>query len=157
MNGDLTQTNLSENIRLDVKRRAARNGGTKGIAQRVGLPYKRIWEQLNRTSRVSVDIIPPLFHAGETRPLRMIADACGQYVIPKTRFLRKRDTKPPVRADAIDMLDAAVGVAKEISDALLDQQFDSKESVLVQDAFAKLDEHIAVLRFRVSALEGKAK
>lgn len=121
------QTNLSEALRVIIKRTAASNGGLVAFMKTLGFPYRRAYEQLNRNQGVLVDILPALTEAGIDEPLRRVADACGYDVMPKLKFLRTSHPPKPVRSYGLDMHHATATITRVLEEALADQRIDDKE------------------------------
>ncbi len=114
------QTTLSDTVRTAVKRIASGNGGLKSLLREAGLPYKRSWEQMNRTQGVRVDLLPALAAAGVHEPICIVADACGFTVTPKATFLRKPNGGRPLRAHGLSIHHAVAALTMTLEAALED-------------------------------------
>ena len=126
------QTNLSDEIRTIIKRTAAINGGLASFMRKIGIGYRRAWEQANRSQGVLVDILPALTMAGIDEPLRIVADACGCDVQPKMKFLRISNPPRPVRSYGLELHHVTSRITMLLEEALTDQRIDEKEIKALQ-------------------------
>ena len=126
------QTNLSDEIRGILKRAAAMNGGLASFMRKVGIGYRRAWEQANRSQGVLVDILPALTMAGIDEPLRIVADACGCDIQPKIKFLRTSNPPRPVRSYGLELHHVTSRITMLLEEALADQRIDEKEIKALQ-------------------------
>lgn len=144
------QTNLSEELRVIVKRMAASNGGLVSFLRSAGIRYRRGYEQLNRNQGVLVDMLPALTQAGIDEPLRRVADACGYDVTPKMQFLRKAHAPDrPVRSHALDLHHATAAVTMTIEAALADKLIDEREREIIKGDLHKLRRKMAELEMKL--------
>jgi hypothetical protein len=126
------QTNLSDEIRGILKRTAAINGGLASFMRKIGIGYRRAWEQANRSQGVLVDILPALTMAGIDEPLRIVADACGCDIQPKIKFLRTSNPPRPVRSYGLELHHVTSRITMLLEEALADQRIDEKEIKALQ-------------------------
>ena len=126
------QTNLSDEIRTIIKRTAAINGGLASFMRKIGIGYRRAWEQANRSQGVLVDILPALTMAGIDEPLRIVADACGCDIQPKIKFLRTSNPPRPVRSYGLELHHVTSRITMLLEEALADQRIDEKEIKALQ-------------------------
>ena len=144
------QPNLSNRVRVILKRTASQNGGLAAFMRELGIPYQRVWEQMNRCQGVRVDLLPALTAGGIDEPLRVVADACGYDVTPKVKFLRKKKVEArPVRSHALDIHHAAAAVTAKIEEALTDRQIDDREREAIKSALHGLRKKMAELEDRI--------
>ena len=148
------QPNLSDRVRVIVKRTASQSGGLAALMRALGIPYQRVWEQMNRSQGVRVDLLPALSASGIDEPLRVVADACGYDLTPKTKFLRKKNTEGrPVRSHALAIHHAAAAVTMKIEEALADKQIDEREKDAIKSALHKARIALAELENRIGGKE----
>ena len=126
------QTNLSDEIRTILKRTAAMNGGLASFMRKIGISYKKAWEQANRSQGVRVDLLPALTLAGIDEPLRIVADACGCDIQPKIKFLRTSNPPRPVRSYGLELHHVTSRITMLLEEALADQRIDEKEIKALQ-------------------------
>lgn len=144
------QTNVSESIRVSIKRLAANNGGLARFVRDLGMPYKRTWERINRNQGDLIDLIVALAQGEIDEPLRIAADAAGYEVTPKTKFLRKAHALArPVRSHALELHHSTSAVTMLVEEALKDKLIDNRERTAVKSAIHQLRKKMAELEARI--------
>jgi len=145
------QTNISETIRVSIKRLASNNGGLARFMRDIGQPYKRTWERVNRNQGDLIDLIVELAKVGIDEPLRIAADASGLDITPKMNFLRKAHApSKTIRSYALDLHHATSAVTMLIEAALEDRRIDHRERKEVKSAIHKLRKEMAELEDRIT-------
>jgi hypothetical protein len=131
------QAITNEDVRLSIIRMAQKNGGMKTIAERSGIGYSALWNQVNRSDRgVLAYAIPAIVKGtGDARLLSLLADACGFMVAPKPKYLR---TRREIHRQG-NGLTIAVGRALEvIEQALVDGLINSLEREQIRGALCRV-------------------
>ena len=144
------QTNITENVRVSIKRLASNNGGLASFMRGIGQPYKKTWERVNRNQGDLIDLIVALAQEGIDEPLRIAADASGHDLTPKVRFLRAaKGPAKPVRATALELHHSCSVVTEAIETALIDGSFDDKDRDRVGSALHQLRKKMAEIEARI--------
>ena len=144
------QTNVSENVRVSIKRLASNNGGLANFCRVIGFPYKRTWERLNRNVGDLLDGVISLAKIGFDDPLRIVADACNCEMVPKMKFLRKTGVNKPIRFYEISLYHACAHITTLIEQALVDGHFKESQKDRVLAAIHELRKKMAELEARIS-------
>jgi len=146
------QTNLSDEIRTIIKRTAAINGGLASFMRKIGIGYRRAWEQANRSQGVLVDILPALTMAGIDEPLRIVADACGCDIQPKIKFLRTSNPPRPVRSYGLELHHVTSRITMLLEEALADQRIDEKEIKALQSKVHSARKTLAEFEAKITGI-----
>jgi len=144
------QTNVSENVRVSIKRLAMMNGGLARFVRELGMAYKKTWERLNRNKGDLIDGVVELALVGFDDPLRIAADAAGYEITPKIKFLRKDHPGKSVRYYELDLHHATAAVTMLVERALEDGMTEARKWEEVKSALQKLRRKMAELEARVS-------
>ena len=143
-----TQAINNEIIRTTILELAEKNGGLKKIAEKAGINYSTLWNQLNRNAGVLAYTVPKITSGIKNpRLLEKICDPCGYIPIQKQAFLRTK--RKSIRKREVD-LSITVGRAFEIiekafSDGKITKpEYDDIHSALneLRRKEAELDEQI---------------
>ena len=144
------QTNVSENVRVTIKRIAANNGGLASLTRELGLPYKRTWERLNRNVGDLIDLVVGLAQKGKDDPLRIAVDATPYELTPKMRFLRTSNPPKRLSYQALDLVHACTFVTALIASADEDKGLSEREQANVKSALHILKIKVAETEARIS-------
>ena len=144
------QTNVSENVRVSIKRLASNNGGLANFCRAIGFPYKRTWERLNRNVGDLLDGVISLAQIGFDDPLRIVADACSCEMVPKMKFLRKSGINRPIRFYALGLHHACAHITTIVEQALVDGHFKESQRQRVLAAIHELRKKMAELEVRIT-------
>jgi len=148
------QTNVSESIRVSIKRLASHNGGLAQFLRDLGMPYNKTWERVNRNKGDLIDGVIELAQVGFDDPFRIAAEAAGYEVMPKTVFLRKAHPGKAVRSYALDIHHATSALTMLVEDALSDGGLSSMEKDAIKAAAQRARVEIAEL---VAKIEGEGR
>lgn len=143
------QTNVSENIRVSIKRLASNNGGLASFMRALGHPYKRTWERVNRNQGDLIDLVVDLAAQGIDEPLRTAVAPTPFELTPKMKFLRNTNPAKPTRSYALDIHHAVSALTSLVDRALLDNRLTSKERGAIREAAHRAKMEIARLEAKI--------